>query len=42
VTIVGASLAALGFLASCFLAKLWFYYVAIGIIGGICLKKIIC
>ncbi|CAF4983061.1 unnamed protein product, partial [Rotaria sp. Silwood1] len=35
VTIVGACLAATGFLASCFWANLWFYYLTIGIIGGI-------
>ncbi|CAF1191842.1 unnamed protein product [Rotaria sp. Silwood1] len=35
VTIVGACLAAAGFLASYFWANLWFYYLAIGIIGGI-------
>ncbi|CAF3517299.1 unnamed protein product [Rotaria sp. Silwood1] len=35
VTIVGACLAAVGFLASYFWANLWFYYLSIGIIGGI-------
>ncbi|CAF4655322.1 unnamed protein product [Rotaria sp. Silwood1] len=35
VTIVGACLAAAGFLASYFWANLWFYYLAIGIIGGL-------
>ena len=34
VTIVGACLAALGFLASCFWANIWFYYLTIGVIGG--------
>ncbi|CAF1212296.1 unnamed protein product [Rotaria sordida] len=35
VTMVGACLAAAGFLASYFWANIWFYYLAIGIIGGI-------
>ncbi|CAF2772303.1 unnamed protein product [Rotaria sp. Silwood2] len=35
VTIVGACLAAAGFLASYFWANLWFYYLTIGITGGI-------
>ncbi|CAF4151245.1 unnamed protein product [Rotaria sp. Silwood2] len=35
VTIIGTCLAAVGFLASCFWTNLWFYYLAIGIIGGI-------
>jgi hypothetical protein len=34
VTIIGACIAALGFLASCFWANLWFYYVTIGVVGG--------
>jgi hypothetical protein len=34
VTIVGASIAALGFLAASLLANIWFYYVAIGIVAG--------
>ncbi|CAF4084754.1 unnamed protein product [Rotaria sp. Silwood2] len=35
VTIVGACLAATGFLMSYFWANLWFYYLTIGIIGGV-------
>ncbi|CAF1633161.1 unnamed protein product, partial [Adineta ricciae] len=35
VTIVGASIAAVGFLASYFWANIWFYYLTIAIIGGI-------
>jgi hypothetical protein len=40
VTIIGASLAASGFLASFFWANIWFYYLTIGIIGGKCLKEV--
>jgi hypothetical protein len=39
VTILGASIAALGFLMSYFWAQIWFYYFAIGIVGGMCLRK---
>ncbi|CAF3952005.1 unnamed protein product [Rotaria sordida] len=35
ITIVGACLAATGFLASYFWANLWYYYLTIGIIGGL-------
>ncbi|CAF2706015.1 unnamed protein product [Rotaria sp. Silwood2] len=35
VTTIGTCLAAAGFLASCFWTNLWFYYLTIGIIGGI-------
>jgi len=42
VTMVGACIAALGFLASYFWANVWFYYLAIGITGGKCLKRILC
>jgi hypothetical protein len=34
VTIVGASIAALGFLGASLFANIWFYYVAIGIVAG--------
>jgi MFS family permease len=34
VTIIGACIAALGFAASSLYANIWFYYITIGIIGG--------